>query len=159
MSKFKERLWRDLEREHGSELAQISRPATGRARFARPGLLAGTSVGLAGVGTAIVLFLSAASTPAAFAVTGNSDGTVSVVLKKLAGIKGANEKLAALGVRARFVQVVPGCRAPLPPATLSADLKRAPGSGAHPCQPADPDRPAQDSARSDARDRELVHAP
>jgi hypothetical protein len=35
MSKFKERLWRDLEREHGSELAQISRPATGRARARR----------------------------------------------------------------------------------------------------------------------------
>ncbi len=127
MSKFTERLWRDLEREHGSDLAHMSRPAGGRARYARPRLLAGTTLGLAGVGTAIVLFLSAASSPAAFAVTGNSDGTVSVVLRKIAGIKGANEKLAALGVRAKFVQVLPGCHAPLPPATLSADLKKAPG--------------------------------
>ncbi len=73
-------------------------------------------------GSAIALFLSAASTPAAFAVTGNSDGTVSVVLHRIVGIKGANEKLAALGVRAKFVQVVAGCRAALPPAAV-ANLK------------------------------------
>ena len=66
-----------------------------------------------------LLFLSAASTPAAFAVTGNSDGTFSVVLHRIAGIKGANERLAALGVRAKFVQVVAGCRAALPPAALA----------------------------------------
>ena len=118
MSKFKERLWRDLEREHGSELAQINRPAAGRPRYARPRLLAGTTVGFAVIATAIVLFLSAASTPAAFAVSGNSDGTVSVELRRIAGIKGANAKLESLGVRAKFVQVVAGCRAALPPAAL-----------------------------------------
>ena len=94
MSKFKERLWRDLEREHGSELAQMGRPATGRPRYARPRLLAGTTVGFAVVATAIVLFLSAASTPAAFAVSGNSDGTVSVELRRIAGIKGATRSLS-----------------------------------------------------------------
>ena len=119
MSKFKERLWRDLMREHGSELAQIDRPAAGRARYARPRLLAGTTVGFAVVATAIVLFLSAASTPAAFAVSGNSDGTVSVMLRRIAGIKGANARLQALGIRAKFVQVVSGCRAAVPPAALA----------------------------------------
>ena len=119
MSKFKERLWRDLMREHRSELAQIDRPAAGRARYARPRLLAGTTVGFAVIATAIVLFLSAASTPAAFAVSGNSDGTVSVMLRRIAGIKGANERLQALGIRAKFVQVVSGCRAAVPPAALA----------------------------------------
>jgi hypothetical protein len=122
MSEFKERLWRDLKREHGSKLAQISRPAAGRARYPRPRLLAGTTVGLAAIGTAMVLLLSAASTPAAFAVTGNPDGTVSVVLRRIAGVHGANKKLAALGVRAKFVEVLPGCRAALPPAVV-ANLK------------------------------------
>ncbi len=121
MSKFKERLWRDLEREHGSELAQIDRPAAGRARVARPRLLAGTTLGFAVIATAIVLFLSAASTPAAFAVSGNSDGTVSVVLRRIVGVKGANQRLAALGVRAKFVTVVDGCRAALPP-TAAANI-------------------------------------
>jgi hypothetical protein len=125
MSKFTERLWRDLEREHGSELAQIEQSAAHRTRFARPRLLAGTTVALAVAGAAVILVLSAASTPAAFAVTGNSDGTYSVVLKRLTGIKGANERLAALGVRAKFVQVMAGCRAGLPPAAV-ANL-RTPG--------------------------------
>ena len=106
-------------REHGSELAQIDRPAAGRARYARPRLLAGTTVGFAVIATAIVLFLSAASTPAAFAVSGNSDGTVSVMLRRFAGIKGANERLQALGIRAKFVQVAAGCRAAVPPAALA----------------------------------------
>ena len=119
MSKFKERLWRDLMREHRSELAQIDRPAAGRARYARPRLLAGTTVGFAVIATAIVLFLSAASTPAAFAVSGNSDGTVSVVLRRFAGIRGANQRLAALGIRAKVVAVSAGCRAALPPAALA----------------------------------------
>ena len=119
MSKFKERLWRDLMREHRSELAQIDRPAAGRARYARPRLLAGTTVGFAVIATAIVLFLSAASTPAAFAVSGNSDGTVSVVLRRFAGIRGANQRLAALGIRAKVVAVAAGCRAALPPAALA----------------------------------------
>ena len=119
MSKFKERLWRDLMREHGSELAQIDRPAAGRARYARPRLLAGTTVGFAAIATAIVLFVSAASTPAAFAVSGNSDGTVSVMLRRIAGIKGANARLQALGIRAKFVQVAAGCRAAVPPAALA----------------------------------------
>jgi hypothetical protein len=122
MSKFKERLWRDLMREHRSELAQIDRPAAGRARYARPRLLAGTTVGFAVIATAIVLFLSAANTPAAFAVSGNSDGTVSVVLRRFAGIRGANQRLAALGIRAKVVAVAAGCRAALPPAAL-ADIK------------------------------------
>ena len=55
MSKFKDRLWRELVREHGADLAQIRRPAAKHARRARPRVLAGTTLGLAGAGTALAL--------------------------------------------------------------------------------------------------------
>jgi len=111
MSKFKDRLWRELVREHGADLAQVKRPAAQHRRRARPRVLAGTTLGLAGAGTALVLVLSAASSSPAFAVTPNRDGTVQVVIERLSGISGANIKLASLGVRARIVQVVAGCKA------------------------------------------------
>ncbi len=119
MSKFTDRLWRELVREHGADLAQTRRPAAGPRRHARPRLLAGTTVGLAGVGSVVALAIGAAGTSPAFAVTSNSDGTVSVVLRAPDGITGANAKLAALGIRARFVQVLAGC-APPPPVALFA---------------------------------------
>ena len=109
MSKFEDRLWRDLVRKHGADLAQMERPAAKPRRRARPRLLAGTSIGLAVAGTAAALVLSAASSPPAFAVSRNSDGTVTVILQKLAAIHGANAKLAALGIRARVVVVSTGC--------------------------------------------------
>jgi uncharacterized membrane protein YgcG len=121
MSKFEDRLWRDLVRRHGADLAEMTRPGTKRTRRARPRLLAGTSVALAGVGTAAVLLLSAASSPPAFAVNRNSDGTYTVMLQKLAAIHGANARLAALGIRARLVEVTQGCQLKaLPPAAVHA---------------------------------------
>jgi hypothetical protein len=122
MSKYKERLWRELVREHGAELAEISRPAR-HGRVARPRLLAGTTVGLAGLGTAIALLLSAASSSPAFAVSQNHDGTVRVVIWRIDALHSVNARLAQLGFRARFVQVAPGCAAP-PPALLAAALAR-----------------------------------
>jgi len=121
MSKFEDRLWRDLVRRHGADLAELNQPAAKRARPARPRLLAGTTVALAGIGTAVVLLLSAASSPAAFAVSRNADGTYTVSLQKFAAIHGANAKLAALGIRARLVEVTQGCQVKaLPPAAVHA---------------------------------------
>jgi hypothetical protein len=121
MSKFKDRLWRELVRDHGAELAQLTRPAGKRARRARPRLLAGTSVALAVAVAAVALVLSAASSPPAFAVSRNADGTYTVVLQKLAAIHGANAKLASLGIRARLVEVTTGCTVKvLPPAAVHA---------------------------------------
>jgi len=111
MGDFKDRLWRELVREHGADLAKMRRPATSRSRRARPRVLVGTTLGLSGLGAALALALSVASSSPAFAVTPNHDGTVQVVIKRLSGISGANMKLASLGIRARVVQVVAGCKA------------------------------------------------
>lgn len=120
MSKFEDRLWRDLVRKHGADLAQMTRPAPKHAR-GRPRLLAGTSIGLAVAVTAAALVLSAASSPPAFAVNHNSDGTWTVSIQKLTGVHGANAKLAALGIRARLVVVTQGCTVKaLPPAAVQA---------------------------------------
>ncbi len=109
MSKFEDRLWRQIVREHGAELAQMRRRAAKRAWQSRPRMLAGTTLGLAGIGTAVALLLGAASSTPAFAVTQNSDGTVSVTIQRLSGIAGANQRLASLGIRARAVAVGAGC--------------------------------------------------
>jgi hypothetical protein len=59
MSKFADCLRQGFAREHGPRLAHAERPASGRARRLRPGVLAGSTLGLAGVGVAIALALSA----------------------------------------------------------------------------------------------------
>jgi hypothetical protein len=121
MSKFEDRLWRDLVRKHGADLAQMTRPSAEGAQRARPRLLAGTSVAVAVAVAALALVLSAASSPPAFAVSRNSDGTYTVTLQKLAAIHGANQKLAALGIRARLVEVTQDCTVKaLPPAAVAA---------------------------------------
>lgn len=121
MSKLEDRLWREIVRRHGADLAQQARPAATRARRARPRVLAGTSVALAVVGATLALVLSAASSPPAFAVSRNTDGTYTVSLQKLAAIHGANARLAALGIRARLVAVTQGCAVKtLPPAAVQA---------------------------------------
>src|SRR5262249_53729184 len=76
--------------------------------------------------TALALILSAASSAPAFAVNRNQDGTVTLWIREARGIDGANAKLAALGVRARAVQVTAGCQTPAgAPAALRAALRRA----------------------------------
>jgi hypothetical protein len=109
MSEFEENLWQDVVREHGQDLAKAGSVAARRRRPARPRLLAGTSLGLAGVGAVLALVLGAASSTPAFAVTRNHDGTVSVKVFRVAGIAAANAKLAALGIRARIVPQTDGC--------------------------------------------------
>ena len=81
-------------------------------------------------GTAAALVLSAASSPPAFAVNRNSDGTWTVSIQRLAAVHGANAKLAALGIRARLVVVASGCSVKaLPPAAVAAMQLAKAGSG------------------------------
>ena len=100
MSEFEDNLWLEVVREHGDELARTERAGHTHRRAIRPQLLAGTTVGLAAVATGAALLFGASTSPPAFAVTRNPDGTVTVNLTRPSGIAGANEKLAAMGVRA-----------------------------------------------------------
>lgn len=140
MSEFEDNLWVEVMREHGHALAHARRPLPKRRRATRPQLLAGTTVGVAAAATAAALLFGASTSPPAFAVTRNPDGTVTVNLRQPSGIAGANEKLAAMGVRAQIaVQtktppklVCPGGTAPtitFDPASIpsSDELVIAPG--------------------------------
>ncbi len=82
----------------------------------RPRLLAGTTLGFAAGATALALLLTAASSSPAFAVTRNHDGTVSVRIMRVEGLAGANARLAAMHIHARFAQVAApvGCALRLP---------------------------------------------
>ena len=102
MSEFEDNLWLEVVREHGHDLACARRPVSERRRATRTQLLAGTTVGLVAVATAAALLVGASTSPPAFAVTRNPDGTVTVNLTRPSGIAGANRKLAAMGVRAKI---------------------------------------------------------
>jgi hypothetical protein len=95
-------------------------------------VIAGASLGVAGASAAAVVVLGAASSPPAFAVTTHRDGTVSVVIRRIDGIPGANHRLAQLGIRVRAVQVDAHCQAVVAPALRQvtvATLKRDHGAG------------------------------
>jgi hypothetical protein len=133
MSKFTDHLWSDLVHEHGPTLAQADRPAPSRAsgvRFLRrPRILAGSTLGLAGVGAAIVLALggTAATTPA-FAVTRGNDGSVLVHLNYVQDLNlpQLEQKLASLGIHEQVgIQMAPGA------ASVSGPVTCSPGPGAN----------------------------
>jgi hypothetical protein len=132
MSEFEDNLWLEVVREHGHVLARAGRPGRKQRRATRPQLLAGTTVGLAAIATAAALLLGASTSPPAFAVTRNPDGTVTVSLKQPSGIAGANRELAAMGVRAQIAAqaktppnlICPGGTAP----TITFDPAGVPSS-------------------------------
>jgi hypothetical protein len=98
MTRFTERLWSDLAREHGPALAQADRPEPRRAPLLRrPRVLAGSTLGLAGASAALALTLGASSTPA-FAVTTSGDGAVLVTINQTTALPQANAKLTAMGI-------------------------------------------------------------
>lgn len=110
MSRFSDRLWRDLVREHGPDLAQMeSLSKAGHRRRARPRVLAGTGMGVAVIATAAVLILGAASSSPAFAVTRNHDGSYSVRVETWTAIPAANRLLRGMGVPAQVVAVSTAC--------------------------------------------------
>lgn len=109
MSRFKERLWRELVREHGEALSRTP-PSQAHHRWrARPRILVGAGVGLAGLGATLALVLGAAATSPAFAVTRNHDGTVSVAIHKWSAIPAANARLRKMGIRAELAPAPAAC--------------------------------------------------
>ena len=132
MTKFTDHLWRDLVREHGATLALADRPERGRAALLRrPRVLAGSTLGLAGVGTALVLTLGAASTTPAYAVTTNGDGSVLVTINQNSALPQANAKLTAMGIHEQItIDMASGAAAVSGPVTCTP----APGVSGPPVQ-------------------------
>jgi hypothetical protein len=87
------------ELNHAAHRELSTTPRSVRAHVRRPRWIAGGTLGLAGVGAALVLVLSAggAAAPPAFAITSNHDGSLTVNLDTDQGLVGANRKLAAMG--------------------------------------------------------------
>jgi hypothetical protein len=110
MTRFDDNLWREVERRYGSELSGADGPLSSAPRGRVP-VIAGASLGVAGASAAAVLVLGAASSSPAFAVTTHRDGSVSLVIRRIDGISGANRRLAQLGIHVRAVQVDAQCQA------------------------------------------------
>jgi hypothetical protein len=91
-----------LERSAAADLRSEQRTpgaVTMWAKRRRSRLLAGSSLGLAGIGAAVLIGLSGtAATSPAFAITKHNDGSVLVQLSRQEDIAQANQKLAAMGI-------------------------------------------------------------
>ena len=113
MTKFTDHLWSDLVREHGPTLAHAAVPEPGRASvLRRPRVIAGSTLGLAGVGTALVLALGAAGSSPAYAITTNGDGSVLVKINEHSALPQANAKLTAMGIHEQIaIEMSPGAAA------------------------------------------------
>jgi hypothetical protein len=64
-------------------------------------LLAGSTLGLAGVGTALAVVVGAAGSSPAYAVTTNANGSVTIEIDLASSLPQANAKLAAMGIDER----------------------------------------------------------
>jgi hypothetical protein len=115
MSRFEDRLWSELVEQHGALLADAPPralapiPARAPARRRRLVPVAALGLALAAALAAIVIALGSGGGTTAYAVISNPDGTVSVTIKELVGVRGAGEKLESLGVPVRVVRSEAGC--------------------------------------------------
>lgn len=107
MTRFADQLFDDLMREHGPELAATRMPAPKR-RVAHPVRLGAVAGGVAAVAAGVALMVPGGGTPA-YAVTANSNGTVSLAVFNQSGISGANAALHKLGKRLVVVPVKSSC--------------------------------------------------
>jgi hypothetical protein len=91
---------------------------------ARPRVLAGSTLGLAGVGAALVLALSGSAAPPAFAITRNGDGSVTVQINRTSSLVDANRKLVAMRIHEEIgIAMAPGA------ASVSGPVNCAPAPG------------------------------
>jgi hypothetical protein len=101
MTRFTDNLWSDLVREHGPDLMQADPPTPSRLSRMHPRALAGSTLGLAGVGAALVLILGGSTAAPALAVTRANDGSVLVTVNvqetSSPWVQAADQKLAAIG--------------------------------------------------------------
>jgi hypothetical protein len=102
MSKFTDHLWSDLMQEHGPAIANASRPGPGRAR--RPRIIAGGTLALAVVGTALGLGLTSTGgttggttiVTAAYTITTHSNGSILVKMGDQESVEAVDHQLNAM---------------------------------------------------------------
>jgi hypothetical protein len=122
----------DLERLGEALLASASvdlargeragRPIDVRRSRLRPRVLAGGTLGLAGVGAALVLALGGPATPPAFAITRSDDGSVLVHLNydTNQNLPQVDQKLASMGIHEQVgIQMAPGAATVSGPVTCT----------------------------------------
>lgn len=80
----------------------------GGARLWWRALTFGAIVSVCGL-LAVLLTLTAGTSPPAYALVVNPNGTLTLTINELVGVSGANGELARLGVRARIARIEPGC--------------------------------------------------
>ncbi len=134
MSSFEDRLWSELVREHGERLALAGARRSPRPRRSWRAPLAAGGVVLTAAIVAGALLLTASTSPPAYAVVVNPDGSVTLTIDELIGVSAANARLAKLGVRARVAVIEAGCtargvHAGFPP-LLPFGMQREPVTGA-----------------------------
>jgi hypothetical protein len=107
MSTFEDRLWSALVREHSDQMHLIT--VAVRPHRRRPALITGTALAAAIAAAAVVLALIATTSTPAFAVTTNSDGTVTVTLNDVKAITALNAELTRDGIAARAIPLTADC--------------------------------------------------
>jgi hypothetical protein len=115
MSKFEDRLWSELIRSYGPQLALAAPPQRRRSHRAPRPLLAAALALVLAVIVGFLTLTAGTSAPPAYAVSRNGDGTIKVTIDELAGVSGANSKLAELGVSVKVLTVEQGCMSPARP--------------------------------------------
>jgi len=132
MTRFEDQLFDDLIREHGGELAVVTRPAVRRPGVPRPVWLVAAAAGVAGA-VIVGATVAGGGTPV-YAVTRGADGVVTVSLRDISGLRGANDELHRLGIPAVAVPIRDGCTEPMPqtdspvPGAPRSSIDDAPGS-------------------------------
>jgi len=109
MSNFEDRLFADLMRKHGPTLAATPAPVTRRRMSHSVGYTLSAAGAAIAVAVAIAITVVGGSSAAAYAVTQTPAGTVTVSIRDISGVAGANRQLHRLGVRAVAVPITPGC--------------------------------------------------
>jgi hypothetical protein len=109
MTAFEDALWAELVNDHGAELLGTGPRTRGRQRRSRRLPVAVGVIALIGAIVVAGLTVTASTSPPAYALVVNPNGSVTLTINELIGITGANAQLARLGVRARVAKLEPHC--------------------------------------------------